>query len=385
MGKFLNKKTQVMDFKLTSYGKELLSIGQFTPEFYAFFDDNVVYDKSYMTTGSSDILTENQNDIVKRIKHETPYLETQVAFEDIQDNARYYSRRNEEVEFVFNEDYTEIIGRNSTVSFKPDSEPSSYHPTIDVYRHEQMIGDAALDSKTRNMPSWKFVALKGEIKQAFEKSLSGSNGFTEDLEIPQINIDLNYRIKVKDINYFDLSLDQDLLNTANIAATQFFDDGKYYELEHDDLVFYLEEQNTILLNDNFDVEVFEFALEKDVAIGRDLSEAVLFPDSDFRLKSVLRRKTFDKDYKKLNGGLITEEYLNNYDKVVFSHDVSNVEYYFDIYKDSYVDKHIACKGIQIYNKESYYIDIDFDCSDTSTFENVYNDIYGPVTEPELCQ
>ena len=56
------------------------------------------------------------------------------------------------------------------------------------------------------------------------------------------------------------------------------------------------------LNDNFDVEVFEFALEKDVAIGRDLSEAVLFPDSDFRLKSVLRRKTFDKDYKKLKEG-----------------------------------------------------------------------------------
>ena len=31
MGKFLNKKTQVMDFKLTGYGKDLLSLGQFNP------------------------------------------------------------------------------------------------------------------------------------------------------------------------------------------------------------------------------------------------------------------------------------------------------------------------------------------------------------------
>ena len=151
MGKFLNKNTQVMDFKLTSYGKELLSIGQFSPEFYAFFDDNIVYDKSYITTGSLNVVIENQNDIVKRIKHETPYLETQAAFEDIQDNARYYSRRNVSGEFSAPFDYT--------VSFRPDSEPFNYHPTIDVYRHEQMIGDAALDAKTRNMPSWKFVAF----------------------------------------------------------------------------------------------------------------------------------------------------------------------------------------------------------------------------------
>ena len=36
MAKFLNKKEQVIDFKLTPYGKQRLSVGQFEPVFYSF-------------------------------------------------------------------------------------------------------------------------------------------------------------------------------------------------------------------------------------------------------------------------------------------------------------------------------------------------------------
>ena len=160
MGKFLNKKTQVMDFKLTGYGKDLLSLGQFNPEFYAFFDDNIIYDKSYICSGSAAdaFVPENQNDIVKRIKKETPYLSTQVIFEDVQDNMQYFSQRTQQDEFGADE---------YNITYKPDSEPVSFEPRIDMYRHEQMIGDATLDSKTNNMPSWKFVTLQGEISGTY--------------------------------------------------------------------------------------------------------------------------------------------------------------------------------------------------------------------------
>jgi len=47
MAKFLNKKEQVYDLKLTSYGHYLLSIGTFKPVYYTFLDDNIIYDKSY--------------------------------------------------------------------------------------------------------------------------------------------------------------------------------------------------------------------------------------------------------------------------------------------------------------------------------------------------
>ena len=63
---FLNKKQQVFDFQLTPHGKIELSKGTFSPEYYAFFDDNVIYDKSYVS-GSS---VEKQNQIHNRIKRE---------------------------------------------------------------------------------------------------------------------------------------------------------------------------------------------------------------------------------------------------------------------------------------------------------------------------
>ena len=47
MAKFLNKKEQVYDLKLTSYGRYLLGEGSFKPTYYAFFDDSILYDSDY--------------------------------------------------------------------------------------------------------------------------------------------------------------------------------------------------------------------------------------------------------------------------------------------------------------------------------------------------
>ena len=49
--KFLDRKEQVLELHLTQYGKSLLSRGKFKPTHYAFFDDDVVYDSKYMSTG----------------------------------------------------------------------------------------------------------------------------------------------------------------------------------------------------------------------------------------------------------------------------------------------------------------------------------------------
>ena len=77
--KFLNKKEQVFDIQLTPYGKQKLSMGELKPTYYAFFDDNIAYDRRYFS-GSS---LEAQNDIHKRIKEETQYLETQAIFKQV--------------------------------------------------------------------------------------------------------------------------------------------------------------------------------------------------------------------------------------------------------------------------------------------------------------
>ena len=51
--KFFDKKEEVLDIELTQYGKHLLSRGVLRPVFYAFFDDDIIYDSQYIGGGSS--------------------------------------------------------------------------------------------------------------------------------------------------------------------------------------------------------------------------------------------------------------------------------------------------------------------------------------------
>ena len=44
MAEFFDKKEDVMDIQLTQYGKHLLSKGEFSPTYYAFYDQDIIYD-----------------------------------------------------------------------------------------------------------------------------------------------------------------------------------------------------------------------------------------------------------------------------------------------------------------------------------------------------
>ena len=64
----------------------------------------------------------------------------------------------------------------------------------------------------------------------------------------------------------------------------------------------------------------------------------------------------------------------------------SVEYYFDVLKDREVDDRIACECSSNFNKNSHYIDLEFDeevCKDPEN--EIYFDIYGSVTVPEICE
>ena len=58
-----NKREDVIDLELTPYGELLLLEGVFKPTYYAFFDDEVLYDSRY-----AGIEVEAQNKIKDRIK-----------------------------------------------------------------------------------------------------------------------------------------------------------------------------------------------------------------------------------------------------------------------------------------------------------------------------
>ena len=71
---FKNQKEEVIEIELTSYGKHLLSKGKFHPTFYAFFDDDVLYDAEYAGP------EEEQNYAQTRILEETPRLRVQTTY-----------------------------------------------------------------------------------------------------------------------------------------------------------------------------------------------------------------------------------------------------------------------------------------------------------------
>ena len=65
---FFDKKEDVIDIQLTQYGKHILSKGELKPAYYAFFDDDILYDVRYAPKDPDDApTTETQNEVQDRI------------------------------------------------------------------------------------------------------------------------------------------------------------------------------------------------------------------------------------------------------------------------------------------------------------------------------
>lgn len=377
MAKFINKKEQVFDLKLTSYGHYLLSNGTFKPVYYGFYDDNIIYDGSYVNR------IEHQNDIHKRIKEETQYLEGLVLFEEVEKSPNTLVNEKDpgadEAEMDSGFGSTGPAGTDSlgVRYFMADVVPINLQPRNDVFRFESMLGDAYLEGNTNNIPAWKLVTLEGQINSTSQKDLKN------DVEIPQIDVQANYYLKVENQEQIDVVTDTSYDDTN--TKTRIFADDRVIKLQQENIMVYLEELNTILLNDNFDVEVFEIledAVESNFVGPQGLPAAASLQT---RKKDLLVRKNFPKDVLALKGENITREYLERSGPAKYSdsNNTNNVSYYFNIRTDADVNQVVACRGAEVFNKESYYIDFDFECERSAT-DAIYYDIYGPVTEPEIC-
>ena len=138
-------------------------MGKFNPTYYAFFDDNVLYDIKY----AHESATEVQNETHQRIKQDTSYLESQVLFNEILSGTLVAGGTFEDVTIT-----------------QPDN----------LYTTDAFIGDALLQSEEQNVaPAWKVIAMEGTISSSvsnFQGYLSKAtkNRFKMDANITQINI-----------------------------------------------------------------------------------------------------------------------------------------------------------------------------------------------------
>jgi len=327
VAKFLNKKEQVIDFKLTNYGHYLLSGGELKPTYYAFYDDNVLYD------GEHAGITGSQNSTRERIKDETQYLEGLTIFNNLD-----YSLQKSSAD------------ENGDDFYEANVEATLNTPNAENYRFNSMIGDAHLDGDTQNAPAWKIVTLEGEI------SSSTNIDEVNQIRIPQINIDVNYSLEVK-----PAKIELDFTMPAMSADRMFgFPNNEMIQLVMRDPLIYGEEVNTQLFSENFEIEVFEVV--------------------DTVTPNTFNRKRFIKEEDDVVDGLLVPR--KNKIRPILTTDMS--DYYFNVFVDHEIDEATACRGAEVFNKDSYYVDLDFDCDQVTTDTPVNVDIYGRVTEPEIC-
>jgi len=359
MAKFLNKKQQVLDIKLTPYGKHLLAAGNLKPEYYAFYDDNILYDGAYAG------LPEGQNDIIKRIKEDTQYLEGLVKFTDADDEVNTSTSGGDAVLAKDSHGAVHQI-RADTPYYEIDLTASLNQPTKTFLKYE--IGDAYLEGDTQKAPAWKAVALNGKISGSTQKDT------LNNIDIPQIDVTVKYNLRVKPSPaVYDNLFNSDIRKLASQTGT--FSDGNIIVLESDDLMLYVEEMNTALLTENFDIEVFLVntgSIPKTHVNGTATDEFV--------------RKLFTKESGRLVNGYYKPNLMSTNSTIpVADYTTESVRYFFDVAVDRSADAQTACKAAEIYNKDSYYIDLDLECDQIETDEGMQFDIYGQVTEPEICQ
>ena len=328
--KFLNKKEQVFDIQLTPYGRHKLSAGNLKPAYYGFFDDNVIYDIEYINGSSAEV----QNQINNRIKNETQYLGTQVSFQE------------------------RLSGSVSRGGILQDT---IYENELNPLTSFGSIGDARfLAEETNVAPAWKLITMigdNGQIKTHLSDNYLDTD--TTDVQrseamITQVDITSSYILSSEEPAQIQNSF-QNFRETIN--STRLFSDGRVITLTAKNPLIYFEELNTELLTKNFDIEVFKIV------------------DDDFQKLSFKSKKP-----QIVDGLMVAAQQ----ESILSELDDDSVEFYFDILTDQNIDSEIACKYVNQFNTENYLIDLDHYCENIQ-HEAVYFDIYGRVTESEICQ
>jgi len=319
---FFDKKEEVISIELTPYGRHLLSLGKLRPQYYAFFDDDVIY--NIAAAGG----TETSAQIKTRILDETPYLKPNYLFENLNDN----------------------VARSETYL---EAEEIRY-PSSDtkLYYLQKPIGTCKETSK--ESPAFKATFIQNSSSVG-SKFLTGKQG--GDQQVAQVDVNFDYTLQIKNQN-----------KEANTTGVNFvrpefkskiFDDGTYVNIEFEKMIVQLLEDNGFNLTDSFEVEVFK----------RDEKDTSVYDQLKFLPK---QRKIVDDillDEEQSSTITPTREY---------------VEYYFDLLVDKEIAIADICEGVTELKARDIFVDIDIDCPDLQGKDvNIYTSRIAP-SDIEVC-
>ena len=338
---FFDPKEDVIDLKLTQYGKHLLSKGKLSPKYYAFFDDDIIYDIKWVT-GS---LAERQSDTADRIQNETPRTRIQTCYYGVE---------------------TEIKKTNELVRQKK-AELGDDRLQPAAARHyvmSQPLGNSSLS--TNNMPSWESYFLVNSLIN----SVDYMTGSSPNIKIPQLNCEIKFtgRAYAEGEGPTPLtenagSFDEDGGDADHVGmwgGELDFDDGSTLVVEDDFILLEIDETNTDYLDDNFDIEVYEI---KTVAASGSQSPGQNKGEQEDLLPLYFSRLQSDLGINYLASS--PEGSSQNISTVFPDVDPNYVEYFFEINVDREIDRDTICDNLPTDKTRRGRIQSEFKCPDVS--------------------
>lgn len=357
---FFNKKEDVLEIELTQFGKKLLSEGNFEPYYYAFYDDDIIYDNQYV--GMTNETGSNQNNIEPRIK-DVPRTRTQHVYTGIETEVNKNNMLIRTGELI-SEGNALFVGKQNPNSkmfeVKNDRNFSSYNG----------LANSSLSSDS--IPSWQVSMYKGEISNSSPILTSSSDAVPQ--RIPQLDIDLEYTISVQTVEETEAfrksqsekrkaeSRQERLRDIQNDYVVDILDfpDGTSIKVAQKQILLKLEEFNVDFTNDNFEIEVFEMTSSLDLGNKKkDVLVPMYFP-------KMIQRQSLSGD--------------NVMRPPNITGDASFVKYFFDINADFEIPEKDICPVIQDERKEGNIYGDMYECPDLdvirraveSSLEDVYD-------------
>jgi hypothetical protein len=208
---FFNKKEDVIKIELTPHGRKLLSQGKLKPEFYAFFDDDVIYDSE---RGG---FTETNLQSKTRILSETPSLRPQTTHRGVDTGLK------SSLSIDKNDSMTYAIGTNN-------------------FSDQDAVG-------------WEAYILQGEADTFSYNYTTNTN---ENIKIPQVNSLLNFTMSIGDVRQGGMPTSNYIDYSPDMGA----DDASFIRVKEQEMLIYLSEKNGFNTSDNYTMDVFLYEEDK---------------------------------------------------------------------------------------------------------------------------
>jgi hypothetical protein len=287
---FFDDKQEILKVELTTYGRYLISRGKFKPAYYAFFDDDIIYDGEYAD------LQETQNNIQTRILEETLVLKPQTTYTSIENSVKLNTLLQTEIGKLKQEESQISADKNYALSY-----PLANSSNASDYA-----------------PSWALNIINGKISGAIEQFINNASGNYDIcqsfLKLPQINLeDCIYDIQKK-INDQTTEEDYNIIYTPSSGS-----DETVYSMRDQPILIDIQELNVDDQNKNFDIEIF-------------VEEEEIVPGTD-KTKISSRKLNFKKETVEIMNGILLDEPLSYNAQI----DETFSEYYFEITVDDEIE------------------------------------------------